>query len=68
MSKARLSRTAAVVIMTSALAWNLPVQAQDDTEGAVSVTVVSDAGAGETLERDRELLHPGSEASPEVDE
>lgn len=54
--------------MTSALAWNLPVQAQDDTEGAVSVTVVSDAGAGETLERDREPLHPGSEASPEVDE
>ena len=51
MSNIRLSRTAAIVVMTSALAWNLPVLAQDDAEDTVSVTVVSDSADGESLER-----------------
>ena len=52
MGKTRLSRTAAIVVMTSALAWNLPVLAQDDAEDdAASVTLISGAEAGDILAR-----------------
>lgn len=43
MGTRRISRTAAFVVMTSALAWNLPVLAQEDSENLVQVTVLSDA-------------------------
>lgn len=62
-SKARLSRSAAVVVMTTALAWNLPVMAQDDAEDSVSVTVVSDTQTKGSLTRSEEPLRTG-EAAP----
>lgn len=57
MGQTPLSRTAAIVIMTSALAWNLPVLAQeDDADDAVRVTAVSDEALPEAQERDDEVL------------
>ena len=54
MGKTRLSRTAAIVIMTSALAWNLPLLAQDDAEGVLSVTVISDAAGADAPDFDED--------------
>jgi len=56
MGKTRLSRTAAIVVMTSALAWNLPVLAQQDAEDAASVMLVSGADAEDALEYGDEVL------------
>lgn len=67
MAKTRLSRTAAIVIMTSALAWNLPVLAQDDAEDAVSVTVVGEAAGGDALESGEEALRAESGAARSAD-
>lgn len=62
MRKARLSRTAAIVIMTSALAWNLPVLAQENTDDASSVTLISGADAVDVLDASDEIRRAAAQA------
>lgn len=62
MGTTRLSRTAAIVVMTSALAWNLPVLAQEDIDDAGSVTLISGVDAIDVLENSDEILRSTAQA------
>lgn len=63
MGTTRLSRTAAIVVMTSALAWNLPVLAQEDIDDAGSVTLISGADAADALDASDEILRAAAQAN-----
>lgn len=63
MGTTRLSRTAAIVVMTSALAWNLPVLAQEDIDDAGSVTLISGVDAADALDASDEILRAATQAN-----